>query len=413
VQVAQQNIELMGKALFPTPQSFDAGVSESCEVVQSQESVTGANLDYIGSVFAHNLGAFLRTWGKGMRIVSKQIIRLVAVGAVLTATLRPQQTAPRTICSNVLNDEARELGLLRRDASRSVPFLHNGGFQYGSFTYFHYRGSYRKQDELPSSLLWAPPFSPRQQNISSCRGSDSSADQTGDASASTESDEPLRFAGVNLRAQSQQNLPALQSTQSAAEQGSPKHIFLIVPAFQVSYLKHFKPLTPREKFDEWIRGTYDPGGLGLYAAETATLEHSSRDGFCGYDNGWGNYGKCLGSMELDANTSSFLGDFLFPAILHQDPRYFRLGKGSGSARTWYAITRVFLTHADSGRTVFFTSALAGSVIAAAASNLHYPRRDRGFGPSLIHFGIDLDNTAAFNVSAEFWPEIKHMLKHVF
>ena len=137
MQVAQQNIELMGKALFPTPQSFDAGVSESCEVVQSQESVTGANLDYIGSVFAHNLGAFLRTWGKGMRIVSKQIIRLVAVGAVLTATLRPQQTAPRTICSNVLNDEARELGLLRRDASRSVPFLHNGGFQYGSFTYFH------------------------------------------------------------------------------------------------------------------------------------------------------------------------------------------------------------------------------------------------------------------------------------
>jgi hypothetical protein len=30
-------------------------VSENVEVVQSQESVAGANLDYIDSVFAHNI----------------------------------------------------------------------------------------------------------------------------------------------------------------------------------------------------------------------------------------------------------------------------------------------------------------------------------------------------------------------
>ena len=55
VQVAQQNIELMGKTLHQTRQRFEAGVSENVEVVQSQESVAGANLDYIDSVFAHNL----------------------------------------------------------------------------------------------------------------------------------------------------------------------------------------------------------------------------------------------------------------------------------------------------------------------------------------------------------------------
>jgi hypothetical protein len=186
-----------------------------------------------------------------------------------------------------------------------------------------------------------------------------------------------------------------------------------VPAFEVSYLKHFKPLTPRQKFDEWLRGAYDPGGFGLYAAEAATLEHSSRDGFCGYGKGGGNYAKCFGSMELTSNISSFLGDFLFPVIMHQDPRYFRLGKGSFPKRTWYAVARIFVTHADSGRTVLFTSALAGSVLAAAASNLYYPPRDRGFGPSLNHFGIDLADTAAFNVSAEYWPEIKHALGRIF
>jgi len=55
VKVAQQNIQLMGETLHQTRQRFEAGVSENVEVVQTQESVAGANLDYIDSVFAHNL----------------------------------------------------------------------------------------------------------------------------------------------------------------------------------------------------------------------------------------------------------------------------------------------------------------------------------------------------------------------
>ena len=48
----------MGETLRQTRQRFEAGVSENIEVVQSQESVAGANLDYIDSVFAHNLAKF-------------------------------------------------------------------------------------------------------------------------------------------------------------------------------------------------------------------------------------------------------------------------------------------------------------------------------------------------------------------
>lgn len=55
VRVAQQNVALMGETLHQTRQRFEAGVSENTEVVQSQESVAGARLDYIDSVFAHNL----------------------------------------------------------------------------------------------------------------------------------------------------------------------------------------------------------------------------------------------------------------------------------------------------------------------------------------------------------------------
>ena len=54
VEVAKQNIDLMGSTLGQTRQRFEAGVSENYEIVQSQESLTGANLDYIDTVFAHN-----------------------------------------------------------------------------------------------------------------------------------------------------------------------------------------------------------------------------------------------------------------------------------------------------------------------------------------------------------------------
>lgn len=241
---------------------------------------------------------------------------------------------------------------------------------------------------------------------------DSEPDSYGDPAIRLRNDEMLRrlgLCGFNLWAWDDRHQPGEKKKEGSspgATHGSPGHIFWVVPAFHVAYVKQFKPLTPREKFDEWIQGTYDPRGLGLYAAEAATLEHSSTDGFCGYGKGGTGYAKCFGSMELDANISSFFGDFLFPAIMHEDPRYFRLGQGSFGRRLWYAISRVFVTHSDSGRWVFYSSALSGTVLAAAASNLYYPAKDRGVGPSVSRAGIDLGNTALFNAAAEFWPDIK-------
>jgi hypothetical protein len=319
--------------------------------------------------------------------------------------------------SDVLNDQPCNVALRRHDVSRSVPHQDNGALEYGSLTHFPYRGSDSEREGLASGGLWASPFPPRQEGSPHCFGWYLRSDRIGASFLSAKNDDRFRRPGLDpmsLPAWNRQNSSAdQQDEKSSATQDSPKHIFLVVPAFHVAYQKTFKPLTAREKFDEWAHGIYDPRGLGLYLFETATLEYSSKDGFCGYGKGGGGYGKCFGALELDASTSSFLGDFLFPVILHQDPRYFRLGQGSFGKRMGYAISRVFVTHADSGRTVFFTSALSGTVLAAAASNLYFPVQDRGFGHTLNRIGQDLANTALFNVAAEFWPDIKHRLHHGF
>lgn len=55
VEVARRNQQVTAEALDLTRQRFDAGVTDNVEVIQSQENVAGAQLDYINSVFAHNL----------------------------------------------------------------------------------------------------------------------------------------------------------------------------------------------------------------------------------------------------------------------------------------------------------------------------------------------------------------------
>lgn len=223
-------------------------------------------------------------------------------------------------------------------------------------------------------------------------------------------------------AQDQQAPPPAQQPQDqtkkeqhspTATTGSPGHIFWVVPAFKVDYQNGFKPLTPKEKFQEWAQGAYDPLGLGTGAFEAATLEHSSTDGFCGYGPGWVGYGKCFGSLELDATASSFIGDFALTSLLHQDPRYFRLGRRSFERRLWYAVARVFVTYNDSGRTVFYSSAITGTVAAAAISNLYYPQQDVGAGHTMSRIALDLGNTALYNAAAEFWPDIDHKLHRIF
>jgi outer membrane protein TolC len=55
VDVAKSNEEVSRQTLVLTRQRFEMGVTDSVEVVQAQEGVATAELDYINSVFAHNV----------------------------------------------------------------------------------------------------------------------------------------------------------------------------------------------------------------------------------------------------------------------------------------------------------------------------------------------------------------------
>ena len=55
VEVARQNLDVTRQTLDLTRQRLDAGVTDTVDVAQAQASVASAELDYINSVFAHNV----------------------------------------------------------------------------------------------------------------------------------------------------------------------------------------------------------------------------------------------------------------------------------------------------------------------------------------------------------------------
>jgi len=55
VTVAKQNVDLANENLDRSKERFSAGVTDSVEVVQAQQSLAGANDQYIVSLYAHNL----------------------------------------------------------------------------------------------------------------------------------------------------------------------------------------------------------------------------------------------------------------------------------------------------------------------------------------------------------------------
>jgi hypothetical protein len=180
----------------------------------------------------------------------------------------------------------------------------------------------------------------------------------------------------------------------------------ILPA---SYAKDAPPLGPGGKFRLFAANTANPFQMVVSAAEAGVSQ--AKDTFAGYGQGGEGYAKRFGAFYADKASFELFGTFLFPSLLHQDPRYFRQEKGSGGSRMGYAISRIFVTRNDSGGSAPNVSLWMASLAAGGISNAYYPEVDRGVGLTFSRAGLALGTTAGFNLLKEFWPDIKHKLFH--
>lgn len=206
--------------------------------------------------------------------------------------------------------------------------------------------------------------------------------------------------------------PKTDSTaESQAQTKDDKHILGVVPNYATvnDPPKTFEPLTVGQKFIQANHDTFDPFNwviAGVYAG-VYQWQHD----YPQWGQGAGAYWKRYGATFADGAISTYLTEGLFPTLLHEDPRYFRLGEGGKWHRIFYAMTRVLVTKTDAGYSRFNNSEIEGNLVAAAISNAYYPSGNRSFGDTMNKFGINVVSDAGFNVLREFWPDMRHKVLH--
>lgn len=208
-----------------------------------------------------------------------------------------------------------------------------------------------------------------------------------------------------------QSPPTPKTDQNQTTLGSNDRLFYALPNFlTVENAKQLPPLTAGQKFKLQARSQFDYFEIPWYGILAAFSQ--ARDTSAGYGQGAAGYGKRYASEWGDGSIENFMTAAVFTSVLHQDPRYYQLGKGSFWHRVGYAVSRIVVTRADSGQQVFNASEVFGSAVAAGTSTYTYhPRDERTLRNTASVWGTQIGlDTFTLNVK-EFWPDIRRKFSH--
>ena len=207
-------------------------------------------------------------------------------------------------------------------------------------------------------------------------------------------------------AQGQEPVEAGRLLTPAASQPSGQHIFGIVPSHNtLPNLSMAAPLGTREKFRLAGADSFDQAAFvlaGFYAGIGQW-----QDQYPEFGQGAAGLAKRYATAYADQVIGNYMTEAVFPTLLHQDPRYYRMAHGRFISRVTYAAGRIFITRSDSGARQFNFSQLAGTATAASIANIYYP--DRNLSGTMQRFGILLASGVVFDVMKEYWPDIRQKL----
>ncbi len=167
------------------------------------------------------------------------------------------------------------------------------------------------------------------------------------------------------------------------------------------------PLTRQQKGYVALHNVADPGNLATIALTSGITIAVDPDS--AYGPGLKGFGKNAGVSLLQNATVEFFGTFAVPALVHQDPRYYRMPDRPFKKRLIYSISRTVISRHDDGSPMPNYGTLLEYPINAELSNLYVPgiESDGASTVKRVLFGYALDPIN--NVLTEFLPDVA---KHV-
>ncbi len=173
---------------------------------------------------------------------------------------------------------------------------------------------------------------------------------------------------------------------------------------------NWRPLTRSEKFELFSHDLLRWETHASIAFDTGLSFATEDRPYLGY--GVKGYFSRYGLNVADEANFTFFNAFLFPSVFHQDPRYIPRDGGSTKARLAYALSRVLITRADSGKSEINRSKMLGMFISTSISSVMYSSygADVGVGGNFVAYGYNMAIEAAFDVFKEFWPDVARKMK---
>jgi hypothetical protein len=182
----------------------------------------------------------------------------------------------------------------------------------------------------------------------------------------------------------------------------------VIPNFYSAYDWNAPPMQAKQKFQLSFRSIIDPVAFLAVAGIAGAEQYKGI--FPAYGSGIEGYGKRYGAAFANHVSGTLLGRAVYPAIFHQDPRYFYKGKGSIRSRALYATSAAVIARGDDGRWKPNFSRVLGNFSAAAISNLYYPASDRGVSLVVFNGLAGTGADAVSNLIREFL--LKRITSHV-
>ena len=171
-----------------------------------------------------------------------------------------------------------------------------------------------------------------------------------------------------------------------------QRVFGIVPNYFVVYDKNAVPMTKKLKYELAFRAATDVVSI---AGDVFLAGVNQAANTPNYQQGAEGFGQRFGAAYADSFTNVMIGGAVLPSLLHQDPRYYYQGTGTGKSRAIHAMSFAIICKGDNGRSQFNYSCIGGNLIAGALTNLYYPSSNRGpglvFSNTLINAGGRLAN----------------------
>lgn len=210
------------------------------------------------------------------------------------------------------------------------------------------------------------------------------ADPAGQTSTAPPSDNFSSRITVKAPNQIDQSLPEAPRTERHIQPGQPA-----------------PQLTPGDKAVMGLRGAFSP------FAAAGWITAAGYEQLTNYAPNWGTdrgaFSQRLGTSVVRATTEGLLSNSVMAPLLHEDPRYYRLGRSHNPlTRFAYAITRPLITRTDIGQPFPNLALMGGNLAGSALTNAYYPQQNRSARQTLTTFGGSLCGSALGDTVSEFF-----------